>query len=70
MKLETWAKQVQKAEKEVRDRRENPQAYIDILDYKLNVAKQKNYIPKGCTEFILLDEPKVEKQNKNFIWIS
>ena len=64
------AGQVQQAEKEVRDRRENPQAYIDILDYKLNISKQKNYLPKGCIDFIILDEPKVEKQNKNFIWIS
>ena len=64
------AGQVQQAEKEVRDRRENPQAYIDILDYKLNISKQKNYLPKGCIEFIVLDEPKVEKQNKNFIWVS
>lgn len=64
------AGQVQQAEKEVRDRRKNPQAYIDILDYKLNISKQKNYLPKGCIEFIVLDEPKVEKQSKNFIWVS
>ena len=64
------AEQVQQAEKEVMDRRENSQAYIDILDYKLNVAKQKNYLPKGCIEFIVLDEPKVEKQDQNFIWVS
>ena len=64
------AGQVQQVEKEVRDRRENPQAYIDILDYKLNVSKQKNYLPKGCIEFIILDDPIIEKENKNFIWVS
>ena len=64
------AGQVQQEEKEIRDRRENPQAYIDVLDYKLNISKQKNYLPKGCIEFIILDDPKIEKQNKNFIWVS
>ena len=64
------AEQVQQSEKEVRIRRINPQAYIDIVDYKLNVSKQKNYLPKGCVEFTRLIEPKIEKQNKNFIWIS
>ena len=64
------ARQVQQAEEEVMERRKNPQAYIDILDYKLNISKQKNYLPKGCIEFIVLDEPKVEKQDQNFIWVS
>ena len=64
------AAQVQQAEQEVRDRRVKPQAYIDVLDCKLNSSKKKGYLPKGCIGFILLDKPKIEKQNKNFIWIS
>lgn len=63
------AMQVQIAEQEVRNRIINPQTYINVVNEKLSKGDEK-YLPKGTIEFITLSNSAIEKENKNFIWIS
>lgn len=60
------AEQVQSAEKEVRERRKMAETYA----YALCEILQNGKLPVGVQEFRKLVDPKVEKESKNFIWIS
>jgi hypothetical protein len=60
------ARQVQVAEKEVRERRKSAEVYSAVLDKILESGR----LPQGVMEFIKLDNPHIEKTTKNFIWIT
>lgn len=80
------AKDIQELEKNIRECREKEETYIDALDnclIKLNKNPKKYYgkkskgetgfyYPKvdGVEGFLILEEPRLEKENKNYIWIS
>lgn len=80
------ASDIQQLEEEIRNRRIKEETYIQGLDkclIKLNKNPKKYYgkkskgetgfyYPKvdGVEGFLILEEPHLEKENKNYIWIS
>ena len=54
------AEQVQRAEKEVRERRKYGEVYVQILEKYLETGK----LPDGTVEIIHLVNPKIEKRNR------
>lgn len=60
------AEQVQRAEKEVRERRKYAEVYVQILEKYLETGK----LPDGTVEIIHLVNPKIEKRNNWLLRIS
>lgn len=60
------AEQVQREEKEIRERRKSAEVYV----YVLNKILQTGKLPAGVIEFRKLVNVKVERETKNYFWIS
>ena len=61
------ATETQEAEREIRERRNYEATYISAVEYK---KAGNTGLPNGVIEFWTMNNPKIEKETKNKIWIS
>ena len=61
------ATETQEAERELRERRNLEAPYISAVEYK---KAGNTGLPNGVIELWTMDNPKIEKETKNKIWIS